>query len=323
MVGSGVGISASHNVLDGPATVKGIAGGVLPSASGADYTAGVFNPEEYELLDFGDGRRLERMGGIVVDRPCPAAADCARTAPECWDRADLRYERTAGGQGQWRGQDRLPELWSVRRGPLHLMLQPTPLGQVGLFPEQAQSWNWLDAQLRRAGRALRVLNLFAYTGGSTLAAAAAGAEVVHVDAARPVVAWARRNAAQSNLDGAAIRWIVEDAGKFVTRELRRGRRYDALILDPPSYGHGPRGEPWKIGRHLDDLLTRCGGLLVEQPAFVLLTCHTPGIRAGRLRSALASCLPAGSHQAVRVRTLFLQTAAGRRLSSGLAATWPE
>jgi 23S rRNA (cytosine1962-C5)-methyltransferase len=283
----------------------------------------VFTPDEYELLDFGDGRRLERMGGMVVDRPCPAAADGARTMPECWDGADLRYEQSAGGQGLWTGQAKLSEPWRVRHGTLRFELQPTPLGQVGLFPEQADSWTWLDAQIRRAGRPLRVLNLFAYTGGSTLAAAMAGAEVAHVDSAKPVVAWARRNAAQSDLATAAIRWIVEDAAKFVAREVRRGRRYDALILDPPSYGHGPRGETWKIDRHLDDLLSRCGNVLAERPAFVLLTCHTPSIGAGRLRHALAQCLPVASRQAVRVRTLFLQTATGRRLSSGLAATWPE
>jgi 23S rRNA (cytosine1962-C5)-methyltransferase len=283
----------------------------------------VFTPEEYELIDFGAGRRLERMGGIVVDRPCPAAADCPRAVPEVWDQADLRYDRNADGRDQWTARRSRPEPWLVRHRSLRFELQPTPLGQVGLFPEQAASWGWIENQVRRAGRALQVLNLFAYTGGATLAAAAAGAEVAHVDAAKPVVTWARRNATHSDLAGAAIRWIVEDASKFVAREVRRGRRYDALILDPPSYGHGPRGEPWKIDRHLDELMSHCADVLAEPAAFVLLTCHTPSISPGRLRQALAGCLTAGNRHAVRARSLFLETADGRKLPSGLAATWPE
>lgn len=284
---------------------------------------GVFNLEEYELIDFGAGRRLERMGGIVVDRPCPAAADCARAVAEVWDLADLRYDRNADGRDQWTARRSRPEPWLVPHRSLRFELQPTPLGQVGLFPEQAASWGWIENQVRRAGRTLQVLNLFAYTGGATLAAAAAGAEVAHVDAAKPVVTWARRNAAHSDLAGAAIRWIVEDASKFVAREVRRGRRYDALILDPPSYGHGPRGEPWKIDRHLEELMSRCADVLAEPAAFVLLTCHTPSISPGRLRQALAGCLTAGNRHAVRARSLFLETADGRKLPSGLAATWPE
>jgi len=290
---------------------------------GRTILLGVFNPEEYELIDFGAGRRLERIGGIVVDRPCPAAADCARRMPEVWESADLRYERNAGGRDEWTGRRSSPEPWIVRHKSLRFELQTTPLGQVGLFPEQVESWNWIENQVQRAGRALRVLNLFAYTGGSTLAAAAAGAEVVHVDAAKPMVAWAGRNAAHSDLADAGIRWIVDDAAKFVAREVRRGRRYEGLILDPPSYGHGPRGEPWKIDRHLDELMSHCADVLAEPAAFVLLTCHTPSISPGRLRQALAGCLTAGNRHAVRARSLFLETADGRKLPSGLAATWPE
>ena len=156
-----------------------------------------------------------------------------------------------------------------------------------------------------------------------MAAAVAGAEVVHLDAAKTVVAWARRNAGLSNLSGATIRWIVEDAMKYVEREVRRGNRYDALILDPPSYGHGPKGEAWKIERHLDDLLSRCAALTGGRPEFILLSCHSPGLRSGRLRACLAESFAGLASEAIRVRPLYLRAADGRKLPSGLVASWPE
>jgi 23S rRNA (cytosine1962-C5)-methyltransferase len=296
---------------------------VLLSPALESYIARVFSSREYELLDFGDGRRLERFGEIVVDRPCPAADACARSMPDVWNRADIRYERSADGSGNWKQRRQGPDHWTVRHQAIRFELRPTPLGQLGIFPEQAGNWDWIEARVRRAGRALRVLNLFAYTGGATLAAAAAGAEVVHVDASKPVVAWARRNAAQSNLAAAPIRWIVEDAQRFVERETRRGRRYEAIILDPPSYGHGPSGTPWKIERDLDSLLARCAAVLAEPAAFVLLTCHTPALGPSRLKRVLAGSLATGDERSVRVQPLFLPTADGRQLPSGLAATWTE
>ena len=295
----------------------------MPLGRHARYTADVFEPEQYQLLDFGGGRRLERFGQVVVDRPCPAADAVARCTPETWKRAELRFVRSAVGDGQWQRHGAGLEAWSVRHQATRFELRPTPLGQLGVFPEQAGNWDWIEAQIRRIGRPLRVLNLFAYTGGATLAAAAAGAEVVHVDAAKPVVAWARRNAALSDLAEAPIRWIVEDAPRFVEREARRGRRYDALILDPPSYGHGPRGEPWKIERDLEPLLAHCAGIMVELPAFALLTCHTPTLGPNRLQRILAAGLAAGREWPARVQPLLLATADGRQLPSGLAATWTE
>jgi len=283
----------------------------------------VFDPEDYELLDFGDGRRLERFGRTVVDRPCPAADAIARVRPAAWQQAELRFERSGASAGQWRRLGDAPDAWSIRHQSLRFELRPTPLGQLGVFPEQAGNWDWIADQVRRAGRPLRVLNLFAYTGGSTLAAATAGAEVVHVDAAKPVVAWSRRNAALSHLADAPIRWIVEDAARFVARETRRGRRYEAIVLDPPSYGHGPRGEPWKIERDLDALVASCAGVLAEPAAFVLLTCHSPALGPSRLQGTLAAGLAAAARGAIRVQSLFLRTADGRKLPSGLAATWTE
>lgn len=296
---------------------------MLLSQIKAGYIAGVFNAEEYQLIDFGEGRRLERFGETVADRPCPAAEAILRGTPDAWDRTDICYERFAEESGQWKRLRQGPDRWTVSHRSIRFELRPTPQGQLGVFPEQAGNWDWIETRIRRAGRVLRVLNLFAYTGGATLAAAAAGADVVHVDASKPVVTWARRNAAQSNLAGAPIRWIVEDARRFVERETRRGHRYEAVILDPPSYGHGPQGEPWKIDRDLEPLLSLCAGVLAEPAAFVLLTCHTPALGPSRLKGALADSLASGNERSVRVQSLFLQTADGRKLPSGWSATWTE
>ena len=283
----------------------------------------MFTTNEYQLIDFGKGRRLERFRGLVIDRPCPTAEGLGLSRPEAWGQADIRYERNAEGKGAWSQMERAPEDWSVCHGPVQLELRPTPLGQVGVFPEQAENWDWIEARIHRAGRPLRILNLFAYTGGATLAAAAAGAEVVHLDAAKTVVAWARRNASLSSLDSAPIRWIVDDATKFVDREVRRGNRYDAVVLDPPSYGHGPKGETWKIEKHLGSLLGRCAALTGGRPEFILVSCHSPGLTPGGLKGCLADSfrgVPAGS---VQVHPLYLRTSDGRKLPSGLAASWPE
>jgi 23S rRNA (cytosine1962-C5)-methyltransferase len=278
---------------------------------------------QYQLLDFGAGRRLERFGPLVLDRPCPAAEAVARAAPRLWSAADARFDRVAGEQGKWTLRGQVPSAWTIGRGPLVFELKRTDFGHVGLFLEQAGNWDWLGEQIARCGsrmsRPLKLLNLFAYTGGSTLAAAAAGAEVTHVDAARNVTAWARRNAELSGLGGAPIRWLTEDAVKFVQREVRRGKRYDAVVLDPPSYGHGPRGEPWQLDRHLSDLLAMCAELTAPAPRFVLLTCHTPGYTLQRLREVLASGL--STNVAIDAADLVLPASSGRALPSGVVARW--
>lgn len=213
-------------------------------------------------------------------------------------------------------------MWQIAHGPLQFELRPTPFGHLGVFPEQAANWDWIGARIRRAKGPLRVLNLFAYTGGSTLAAAAAGAEVVHVDAAKNVVAWARRNAELSNLADAPIRWITEDARKFVRREINRGERYDAVILDPPSYGHGPGGEVWKIERHLPELLADCGKLTEGRREFLLLTCHSPSFGLAEAQACFADSIFGHCQNSGRAEPLFLSTADGRRLPSGIAVRWP-
>jgi 23S rRNA (cytosine1962-C5)-methyltransferase len=193
---------------------------------------------------------------------------------------------------------------------------------VGLFPEQSENWRWIEARVADAGRPLKVLNLFAYTGGSTLAAAVAGAEVVHVDGSNSVVSWARRNAELTGLTDAPIRWIVEDVRKFVQREIRRGSTYDALILDPPSYGHGPKGESWKLEQDLEPLLSDCARLTANRLAFVLVTCHTSGVGPTALRAQMRRAFSGVGRTDVFAGLLRLAMADGRCLPSGIVARWP-
>jgi 23S rRNA (cytosine1962-C5)-methyltransferase len=237
----------------------------------------------YELLDAGDGRRLERFGDVVVDRPAPDA-DAPPRDPAAWVDAVLRFDRDRGWQSP-SGEVRVA--WEVEDGDLRFELRPTPTGQVGLFPEQAPNRAWVrDVTATLPGPL--VLNLFAYSGAMTLSAAAAGASVTHVDGARPAVAWARRNAQLSGLADRPIRWIVDDVEAFVAREARRGRRYDGLVLDPPSYGHGAAGRSWRLSDRLPSLLAAGADLTGPRPAFVVLTAHTPGFWPDRLADVLAT-----------------------------------
>ncbi len=284
----------------------------------------MFAQDQYQLLDFGGGRRLERFAEWILDRPCPAADNDTIADPEAWGRADARFVRAENDKGRWNvvGEQELPQRWSVAHDPFRLELKLAPFGHVGLFPEQAANWDWIAQQVRSAGRTLKVLNLFAYTGGSTLAAAAAGAEVTHVDAARNTVAWARRGAELSGLADAPIRWIVDDAVKFVRRELKRKNHYDAVILDPPSYGHGAGGEVWQLAKDLPQLLAMCGRLTAGSRAFILLTCHTPGYGQNELlamvREALGSERGSGQFLA---QPLSIVAATGKRLPSGMSVRW--
>lgn len=285
----------------------------------------MFARDQYELIDFGEGRKLERFGGVLVDRPCPAAEGLARSDSTGWADADARYGRAAGSEGAWHTERPIPEPWSVGHDSQRLLLKPTPFGHVGVFPEQSPHWDWIADRVRRAGRAgsaVKVLNLFAYTGGSTLAAAAAGAEVVHVDAAKNVVAWARHNAELSGLADAPIRWIVEDAATFVRREVKRKNQYDAVILDPPSYGHGPKGEAWKIETDLMTLLEGCRELTKQSRAFMLLTCHSPTFGPAELEAALAEAVFGHCGAGAAADEMTLDTADGRKLPSGVVARWP-
>jgi 23S rRNA (cytosine1962-C5)-methyltransferase len=276
---------------------------------------------DYELLDFGAGRKLERFGDYILDRPSPAAAGQAQARPDLWSEAHARFEldaelRSGPRRGHWTGASLAP--WTIHCAGLQFELKLTDFGHVGLFPEQMTCWDWIREQIDPA-RPLRVLNLFAYTGGSTLAAAAAGAAVTHVDAAKNIVDWARRNAELSSLHDAPIRWIAEDAPKFARREVRRGNSYDAVILDPPAYGHGPAGETWKLDENLPELLSLCREFAQPSLSFLLLTCHAPEYDPPRLAECLVRAGFARRIADIEAGELSLSTSDGRRLPSGTFA----
>lgn len=234
------------------------------------------NWKDYELLDATDGERLERWGKYILVRPDPQILWRGAAAHPAWKRADAIYRRSSAGGGGWK-QNRLPEQWNITYGDLKFLIKPMGFKHTGLFPEQAANWDWFSEKIRRAGRPIKVLNLFAYTGGATVAAAKAGASVVHVDAAKGMVAQAKENARLSGLADAPIRYIVDDCKKFVEREIKRGNRYDAVIMDPPSYGRGPSGEVWKIEDCVDELVTLTAQLLSPEPLFFLINSYTTGL----------------------------------------------
>jgi 23S rRNA (cytosine1962-C5)-methyltransferase len=280
----------------------------------------VFDLEQYELIDFGGGRKLERFGSLLLDRPSPAAEGTPKANPALWGETHARYERLDDTRGRWTDRVLLPATWTIRYEAHSFELRPTDFGHVGLFPEQAANWDWIAERIAREAQPCKILNLFAYTGGSTLAAAAAGAEVVHIDAAKNVVAWARRNAELSGLADRPIRWIAEDAMRFVLREIKRRNQYDAVILDPPSYGHGPRGEPWKLADDLPALLSACGELTARRRTFILLSCHTPGYGVAELSRLVKTHFGRGRIGCVE---LHLTDRAGRRLDCGACVRYTE
>ena len=371
----------------------------------------MFEPEQYELIDFGAGRKLERFGTELVDRPCPAADGIAIADPEGWGRASARFDQAPRAAGQWSVGGEQPSPvhrsasvdgpspadavpggavvaavpaaavavaaaadvvhavpaaaaagggadagsaassaieeglvpWSVCHGRSRLLLQQSASGNVGLFPEQAANWVWIASQVDRCRNAMpkgrpRVLNLFGYTGGASLAAAAAGAEVTHVDASAPTVAWAKRNAEASGMADLPIRWLVEDAIRFAQRECRRGNRYEGVIADPPTYGHGPKGRAFKFAQHLPELLALCGELLGTPPEsradgrppssptgrsdrFLVFSCHAPGFGPDDAASAVSSVLPTSDGARIAGRPLVLESRDGRKLAAGVSVRW--
>lgn len=282
----------------------------------------MFQRCDYQLLDFGFGRKLERFGDYILDRPSPAAENHTPLESESWKAANARYERGAKAKGRWEFRTELPETWPLQHKPFQFQLRPTDFGHVGVFPEQSGNWDWIAKQVQRANRQLNVLNLFAYTGGSTMAAAAAGARVVHVDSAKSTVGWARSNAAAAGLEAAPIRWITEDASRFVQREIKRGHQYDAVILDPPSYGHGPAGETWKLDESLIPLLQGCAKLTSASRAFILLTCHSSGFGPAEAEAYLADAVFGACSAGANAKSLNLKTGSARQLNAGVVARWP-
>ncbi len=301
---------AGPDIDDDPPSIRQALHAIRPRPvrTGPDRRGPLKVDEAYALLDFGGAARLERFGGRVTDRPHPGALG-ARGDPAAWGTSDLRYDRDGG----WVGAPAALEPWPIEIGGVRLELRPTDAGQVGVFPEHAAMLPWL----RDSAAAGAVLHLFAYTGLVTLALASAGASVTHVDASRPTVAWARRNAELSKLADRPVRWIVDDAAAFVDREARRGRQYAGIVLDPPSYGHGPDARAWRIEDDLPRLLAACARIL-EPAGFVLLTAHTVGFGPDRLADALMRALGRSS-PAVDAGDLGLATPDGRVLGLGAFA----
>ena len=234
---------------------------------------------EYELIDTSSGERLERWGDILLIRPDPQILWHTERKDPRWREAHARYQRSQSGGGAWQVRRNTPPVWSIRSGELTFRVKPMGFKHTGVFPEQAVNWELAGELIRGAGRPVRVLNLFGYTGAATLACAAAGASVCHVDASRGMVSWARENAQASGLEDRPIRWLVDDCMKFVQREQRRGHRYDGIIMDPPSYGRGPGGEVWKLEEQIYSLVEQCVPILSEKPLFFLLNSYTTGLSA--------------------------------------------
>ena len=276
---------------------------------------------DFELLDCSRGEKLERWGRYTVVRPDPQAIWDTPRSDRRWQHCDGRYTRSASGGGSWdRGS--LPASWQISYGELKFNVKPMSFKHTGLFPEQAANWDYIMRKIRAAGRPVSVLNLFAYTGAATVAALAAGASVTHVDASKGMVQWAKENAASSGVADRSVRWIVDDCAKFVERDIRRGRRYDAIIMDPPSYGRGPGGEVWKIEDNLWDFVSLTAGVLSDDPLFVIINSYTTGLSPSVLTYIAESIFTRRFGGRAESRELGLPvTATGLCLPCGAACRW--
>ena len=281
------------------------------------------NWKDYELIDASDGERLERWGEYILIRPDPQVIWHGAKSSPLWKRADASYKRSSKGGGAWQ-ESRVPESWTIGYRDLTFLIKPMGFKHTGIFPEQAANWDWFSEKIRNAGRPVKVLNLFAYTGGATLAAVAAGATVTHVDASKGMVAWAKENAKSSGLEDAPIRWLVDDCQKFVEREIRRGNHYDAIIMDPPSYGRGPKGEIWKIEDAIHPLVKLCAQLLSDDPLFFLINSYTTGLQPAVLSYMLNTELVKKAGGKVEAQEIGLPVSSnGLVLPCGASGRWEK
>ncbi|HEX8765369.1 MAG TPA: class I SAM-dependent methyltransferase [Candidatus Acidoferrum sp.] len=278
---------------------------------------------EYELLDSGGRKKLERFGEFTLVRPEPQAKWTTALPPKSWEGADGEFLRQSGPRGEWKFRKAIPAQWMLQRKNLRFWVEPAPSGHLGVFPDQACHWDWIEEVAKRSARPVKALCLFGHTGLASLAAAAAGVEVTHVDASRKAVALARDNQNLSGLRERPIRWIVEDAMTFVKREARRGSRYDALMLDPPRFGRGPDGEIWKLDESLPELLAACGKLLSNSPVFVLMNVYATVLTQGRMEKEAAEFLRylkemlQKSLEAITAGELALEDGRRRRISASV------
>ncbi len=282
------------------------------------------NWKDYELLDAGDGERLERWGDVILIRPDPQIIWSSERRDPRWKTAHARYVRSGTGGGHWETFRSVAASWQIGYGDLRFNLKPMGFKHTGLFPEQAVNWDKMTEFIKNAGRPIRVLNLFGYTGGATLACIAAGAHVTHVDASKGMVSWGRENAVDSGLADRPMRWLVDDCGKFVQRELRRGNTYDAILMDPPSYGRGPGGEVWKLEEQIYGLVSECVKLLSDTPLFFLINSYTTGLSPSVMQYILASLMDKKYGGAFSADEIGLPvSASGLVLPCGATAMWHE
>ena len=242
--------------------------------------------KDYEILDMANGEKLERWGDVILIRPDPQIIWKSKSFPKKWESANARYNRSSSGGGGWKYNKKMPENWQIKYKDLTFNIKPMGFKHTGLFPEQAVNWDWMIAKIKNAKRDIKVLNLFAYTGGATVACSYAGASVCHVDSSKGMTTWAKENVASSGLEKRPIRFIVDDVVKFVNREIRRGNKYDAIIMDPPSYGRGTNGEVWKFEENIADLVELCTKVLSDNPLFFLINSYTTGISSTVLEDIL-------------------------------------
>lgn len=278
--------------------------------------------KDYKIIDTSSGDKLESWGGKVLVRPDPQIIWKSPHRSDMWNKADGIYHRSSRGGGEWEYRTKLPESWKISYGNLTFNIRPTGFKHTGLFPEQAVNWDYMADKIKNALRPIKVLNLFAYTGGATLACAEAGASVSHVDASKGMVQWARDNAASSGLTDKPIRWLVDDCEKFVRREIRRGNFYDAVVMDPPSYGRGPGGEVWKLEDSIYNLVKICSEVLSDNPLFFLLNSYTTGLSPSVMAYILGDILTAKFGGSVTADEIGLPVeATGGVLPCGSTAIW--
>lgn len=235
------------------------------------------NWKDYKILDMADGQKLEKWGNVILSRPDPQIVWKQKSYPQKWNDINAVYNRSKTGGGAWEYKKKMPNQWQIQYKDLTFNIKPMGFKHTGLFPEQAVNWDWMMNKIQNSKREIKVLNLFAYTGGATVACLAAGASVCHVDSSKGMVAWAKENVASSKLDKRPVRYIIDDVVKFVNREIRRGNKYDAIIMDPPSYGRGANGEVWQFEDNIYDLVELCTEVLSDKPLFFLINSYTTGI----------------------------------------------
>lgn len=278
--------------------------------------------KDYELIDCSDGERLERWGKYILIRPDPQVIWSTPKTNGLWYNADARYLRSSSGGGSWNVYKKLPEVWQIGYSDLRFNIKPMGFKHTGIFPEQAVNWDMTADIIRKAGREVKMLNLFAYTGGATVSAMNAGAAVTHVDASKGMVQWAKENAETSGVASRPVRWLVDDCKKFVEREIRRGNKYDIIIMDPPSYGRGPGGEVWKLENEVYSLCELCAGLLSDDALLFLINSYTTGLSPSVMSYILASLIKPAHGGNVYADEIGLPvTQSGLILPSGASAYW--